>query len=58
MVDDAGTAATAWAQRLSKLKPEALRAAKRIIDAASEDASLADERAAQSELYALRIDDD
>jgi len=55
---NADATATAWAQRLTQLKPEALRAAKRIINAASEDASLADERAAQSELYALRTDDD
>ena len=56
--DDADATAIAWAERLAKLKPEALRAAKRIIDAASEDASLAEERAAQSVLYALRADND
>ncbi len=57
-VDSADATAKAWAQRLSQLKPEALRAAKRIINAASEDGYLADERAAQSVLYALRTDED
>ena len=54
---DANATAMAWAKRLTALKPEALQAAKRIMNTASEDASLKDERAAQAELYALREDD-
>ena len=55
--DNGDAEGMAWAKRLSVLKPEALRAAKRIVNAASEDSSLMDERAAQAELYALRASD-
>ena len=43
--------ALAWASHLSTLDQHALQSAKRIIDAASEDSSLADERSTQAELY-------
>ena len=55
--DDALAAARAWAEQLSALEPAALKAAKRIINAAAEDRSLRDEREAQSALYALREDE-
>ena len=56
--EDALATAQAWAKQLSQLDAEALRAAKRIIDAAAEDRSLRDERESQAALYAGRQDRD
>ena len=51
--DSPGDAAERWAQRILA-NPRAATAAKRIVNAAAEDASLRDEREAQSVLYGLR----